>query len=242
MNTVIFDLDGTLLPMPDQEQFVRTYFKAMAMKLNEYGYEEENLINGILAGTKAMLDNDGSINNRDRFWKTFIELFGQDVTKLEHILIDFYNNEFAAAKKTTSLEPLARDVVETLKAKGYQLVLGTNPLFPSAATYNRILWAGLSRDDFTHITTYENSSYCKPKLEYYKEILKAIGKEADECIMVGNDVGEDMIVRHLGMDTFLLKDCLINRDDEDISEYKQGYFKELLDFVNNLDPVGCSST
>lgn len=50
MNTVIFDLDGTLLPMPDQELFVTTYFKAMAMKLKPYGYTEEDLINGIIAG------------------------------------------------------------------------------------------------------------------------------------------------------------------------------------------------
>lgn len=237
MNTVIFDLDGTLLLMPDQEQFVMTYFKAMAMKLKPYGYPEEDLINGILAGTKAMIDNDGSINNRDMFWKTFKAIFGDDAIKLESVMIDFYNNEFAVAKKTTSQEPLAKDIIQTLKDKGYQLVLGTNPLFPSVATHNRVKWAGLSPHDFIHITTYENSSYCKPKLEYYKEILSSIGKEAEECIMVGNDVGEDMVVRHLGMDTFLLKNCLINRNDEDISEYKQGYFKELLDFVNSLEPL-----
>ncbi|HHX12788.1 MAG TPA: HAD family hydrolase [Clostridiales bacterium] len=237
MNTVIFDLDGTLLLMPDQEHFVMTYFKAMAMKLKPYGYPEEDLIKGIMAGTKAMLDNDGSINNRERFWQTFKAIFGQDAIKLESVMLDFYNKEFIAAKKTTTLEPLAKEIVQKLKAKGYQLVLGTNPLFPSVATYNRILWAGLSPDDFTHITSYENSSYCKPKLKYYKEILKAIGKEAEECIMVGNDVGEDMVVRHLGMDTFLLKNCLINRSDEDISEYKQGDFEDLLDFIDSLDPV-----
>lgn len=237
MNTVIFDLDGTLLPMPDQEQFVMTYFKAMAMKLKPYGYVEEDLINGIIAGTKAMLDNDGAISNLERFWTTFKGIFGEDVIKLEPVMMDFYNNEFIGAKKTTSLEPMAKDVVQKLKAKGYQLVLGTNPLFPSVATYNRILWAGLSPDDFTHITTYEDYSYCKPNLEYYKEILRTIGKVAEECIMVGNDVGEDMVARHLGMDTFLLKNCLINRNDEDISEYKQGDFKDLLDFIDGLDTV-----
>lgn len=242
MNTVIFDLDGTLLPMPDQERFLTTYLKALAMKLKSYGYKEEVLINGVLAGTKAMLDNNGSTNNRESFWNTFTTILGKNVIELEPIMIDFYNNEFDVAKNTTTLEPLSKKVVHTLKDKGYQLVLGTNPLFPSAATYSRIQWAGLSTDDFIHVTTYENSSYCKPKLEYYKEILKIIDRKAEECIMVGNDVGEDMVTRHLGMDTYLLKNCLINRNDEDISEYKQGYFKELLAFVDGLDPVGYYST
>ena len=237
MNTVIFDLDGTLLPMADSELFVKIYFEAMVMKLKPYGYAEEDLIKGIIAGTKAMLDNDGSIINRERFWNTFKVIFGQDAIKLEPVMIDFYNNEFIAAKKTTSVDPLAKDIVQKLKTKEYQLILGTNPLFPNVATYNRILWAGLSPDDFTFITTYDNSSFCKPKLEYYKEILKTIGKEPYECIMIGNDVGEDMVARHLGMDTFLLKNCLINRNDEDISEYKQGNFNDLLDFINSLDPV-----
>ena len=50
--------------------------------------------------------------------------------------------------------------------------------------------------------------------------------------MVGNDVTEDMVAKTLGMDVFLLTDCMINKENADISEYKQGGFAELAEFLN----------
>ena len=78
-------------------------------------------------------------------------------------------------------------------------MLATNPLFPPTATQSRIRWAGLTPEDFEFITTYDNSSFCKPNPDYYREILGKLNLNAGECLMVGNDVGEDMIARTLGM-------------------------------------------
>ena len=47
MNTVLFDLDGTLLPM-DQEAFIRLYFGALTQKFAPHGFEPEKLIQGPL--------------------------------------------------------------------------------------------------------------------------------------------------------------------------------------------------
>ena len=52
--------------------------------------------------------------------------------------------------------------------------------------------------------------------------------------MVGNDVGEDMIAGKLGMKTFLLTDCLINKTAEDITQYPNGSFPELLHYIRSL--------
>ena len=52
--------------------------------------------------------------------------------------------------------------------------------------------------------------------------------------MVGNDVGDDMVAEELGMKVFLLTDCLINKTDKDISNYHNGGFDELLQFIDNL--------
>ena len=51
--------------------------------------------------------------------------------------------------------------------------------------------------------------------------------------MVGNDVSEDMVTRELGMQVFLLTDCLINSGEKDISIYPRGGFEELNTFVEN---------
>ena len=70
MKTVLFDLDGTLLPM-DQDEFIKAYFGGLATKLVPFGYEPNKLIQGIWAGTKAMVTNDGAMTNEARFWQTF---------------------------------------------------------------------------------------------------------------------------------------------------------------------------
>jgi FMN phosphatase YigB (HAD superfamily) len=242
MKTFIFDLDGTLLPMPSQKKFLDTYLSALCGTVSTYGYDPQKLIQALMAGTGLMLSNDGSMTNQERFWTEFGRIFGSDEqgsiamepNQIENIFDDFYRNEFSRAKITTTTHPLANTCIQLLKDKGYQIVLATNPLFPRIATLTRILWAGLDPEDFDHITTYEVSSYCKPNLEYYKEVLKSINRRPEECIMVGNDVTEDMCVSQLGMETFLLKECLISPEGLDITCFKQGDFEDLYQLIQEL--------
>ena len=113
-------------------------------------------------------------------------------------------------------------------------MLATNPVFPAVATKSRMGWVGLVPEDFALVTTYENSRYCKPNLDYYREILKTINCQPEECLMVGNDVDEDMVAAELGMQVFLLTDCILNRRNKDISRYPHGSFPELLTFIRGL--------
>ena len=230
INTILFDLDGTLLPM-DQEKFVNVYFKMLAAKLVPYGYEPQQLINAILAGIEAMIKNDGSQLNEDAFWKRFVDIYGDKVLADKPVFEDFYKNEFQDARLFCGFNPKAAETVRSLKDKGYRVVLATNPLFPSIATESRIRWAGLEPSEFDLYTTYENTSYCKPNLDYYRDILKRIDCRPEECLMVGNDVGEDMVVEALGMQVFLLTDCLINTQKKDITAYLHGSFEQLLSML-----------
>ena len=68
LTTILFDLDGTLLPM-DNDAFTKGYFKLLAAKLTPHGYEPKQLVDAIWAGTAAMVKNDGSQSNEDAFWK-----------------------------------------------------------------------------------------------------------------------------------------------------------------------------
>ena len=230
INTILFDLDGTLLPM-DQEKFVNGYFKMLAAKLVPYGYEPQQLINAILAGIEAMIKNDRSQLNEDAFWKRFVDIYGDKVLADKPVFEDFYKNEFQDARSFCGFNPKAAETVRLLKDKGYRVVLATNPLFPSIATESRIRWAGLEPSEFDLYTTYENTSYCKPNLDYYRDIFKRINCRPEECLMVGNDVGEDMVVEALGMQVFLLTDCLINTQKKDITAYPHGSFEQLLSML-----------
>lgn len=231
---VLFDLDGTLLPM-DQDVFIKSYFGRLAAKLAPHGYEPDQLFKAIWAGTGAMIKNDGKKRNEDVFWDTFVSIFGEKVREDLPVFDEFYHNEFSGVQKDCGYDPRAAKIVQHIKESGLRVVLATNPLFPAIATRNRIRWAGLAPEDFELYTTYENSSYCKPNPDYYLEILRKVGVNPEECLMVGNDVTEDMVAGTLGMKVFLLTDCLINKNNADISAYPHGSFEELEAFLGTLE-------
>ena len=231
--TILFDLDGTLLPM-DQDTFVRAYFGLLARKMAPMGYEPKKMMEAIYAGMGAMIKNDGTATNETVFWKVFCSVFGEQAREDQPHFDAFYRSEFQQVKDACGFDARAAKLIEKLKAKGYRLVLATNPLFPAIATQSRIRWAGMHADDFEWVTTYENSSFCKPNLKYYEEIVKKLNLDPEQCLMVGNDVGEDMIAGKLGMKTFLLTDCLINRVGEDIEKYPHGSFEALEGYIENL--------
>ncbi len=233
ITTIFFDLDGTLLPM-DQDKFLNAYLAGLAAKMAPHGYDPERLVKAIWLGTGAMVQNDGSDRNETVFWHTFSDLYGRDTRADEPIFESFYHQEFQEVKHICGFDPRAAETIAQIKQLGFRVVLATNPLFPAIATHSRVRWAGLSPEDFEHITTYENSSYCKPNPDYYREILGKLNLKAEQCLMVGNDVTEDMIAREVGMKVFLLTDCLINKDAEDISHYPHGSFPALLEYVRSL--------
>ena len=102
------------------------------------------------------------------------------------------------------------------------------------STESRVKWAGLDKEDFALITTFEDYNYCKPNLDYYRQVIEKLGVKPEDCVMVGNDVSEDMIAQQLGMKVFLLTDCIINKENKDISVYPNGGFDQLKEFIENL--------
>lgn len=233
LTMILFDLDGTLLPM-DQDVFTESYFKMLCKKMASFGYDADELVGAVWQGTLAMMKNDGSQINEDVFWQVFSGIYGEKAMADKPHFDAFYRDEFQLAKAECGYDPAAKETVSQLKAMGYRVALATNPLFPASATESRIRWAGFEPEDFELYTTYENIGYCKPNLDYYREVAKQLNCEAEECLMVGNDVNDDMAAADIGMKVFLLTDCLINRDDKDISAYPQGSFGDLLTYVKTL--------
>ena len=230
VDTILFDLDGTLLPM-DQGKFVECYLGLLAKKMAPHGYDPRTLVKTIWEGTQAMVMNDGTRRNDEAFWARFTREFGDEALKDMPIFDDFYANDFRHAQSSCGYDPKAAELIGLLKKKGFRLVLATNPLFPGTATHQRVGWAGLKPKDFALVTVYENSRHCKPNPEYYRDIVNELGLAPERCMMIGNDVSEDMVAGALGMQTFLLTDCLINKKNEDIGNYRHGTLAELVELV-----------
>ena len=233
ITTVLFDLDGTLLPM-DQDEFVKAYFGLLTKTLASKGYEPDAFLKALWAGTKAMMTNPGEKTNEEHFWAVFGGLMGPNRQADEAAFLSFYQNEFQQVRAACGCNPKAAQTIALVKSKGLRTALATNPLFPRIATQSRTHWAGLNIDDFELYTTYEDYSHCKPDPRYYQAVLEKLGVTAEECLMVGNDAEEDTAAGKLGMQVFLLTDCLLNRKGVDIEQYPHGGFEELMAFIENL--------
>ena len=234
LKAVLFDLDGTLLPM-DQTVFMNDYFGRLYRRLAPLGYTPEVFLSAMKAGIAAMVKNDGSRTGEEAYWDAYVSVSGTDLDKEMPVLDDFYTGEFDKVAASCGYTPKAAELVHSLKARGIRVILATNPLFPRIATEKRIRWAGLEPEDFEFFTTFEDIGFCKPNPAYYKEVLRRAGLEAADCLMVGNDVAEDMMAGGAaGLRGFLLTDCLINTPNADVDQYPHGSFEELNSYIDSL--------
>lgn len=231
---ILFDMDGTLLPM-DAGVFARTYFKLLTKKMLPHDYEPETLINGINAGITAMQSNDGTRTNEALFWEHFAKTAGERVLTDRALFEEFYSFDFQRISSTCGYTPEAKATVALCGELGYQVVIATEPIFPLGAQESRLRWAGVDPSSAAFITSYETSHYCKPDPGYYREIMERLGVASGECVMVGNDVQEDMPAEDLGMRVFLLTDCLINKENADISRWEHGGYSRLQNWLRGLD-------
>ena len=230
IKAVLFDLDGTLLPM-DQEAFVECYMRLLAGFMIHYDYEPKKLVKTVWRGTEAMMHNQTGKRNEEVFWEAFRKEYGPRTDTDKPLFEEFYATEFAKVRTSCGFNTASAELIGWLKERGIRLILATNPLFPTVATMQRIRWAGLDPADFEIVTTYENARSCKPDLSYYREILREAGLAPEECVMVGNDAREDMAAEKLGMQVFLLTDCLLHAEETDISRWNRGGFEKLREFL-----------
>ena len=236
LKTVLFDLDGTLIPFV-QDDFIRAYFKHLVARIAPMGYDGEKIIAALWKGTGAMLKNDGTVTNRQAFWDQFAQELGIGALALEGILDDFYIQEFNKVRETLKETVDRSCMIRSLREKGYTLVLATNPIFPAVAVQTRMNWVGLTSEDFDYITTYENSRHSKPNPDYYQDILQHIGKKPEECLMVGNNPSDDMSALQLGMEGILVTDYLENEHQLPIDSYRCCSFMQLEEQLSTLPPL-----
>lgn len=225
-DTILFDLDGTLVPFL-QDEFIRAYFKLLVRRLTPMGYDGDKLVQALWAGVDAMIRNDSSATNRQVFWDVFTREMGIQALALESVLDDFYAREFDGARSVLREDADRSGLIRSLREKGYGLVLATNPVFPAVAVETRMHWVGLAPSYFDYITTYENSRRSKPNPGYYQDILTHTGKRPEECLMIGNNPVDDMAAREAGLDVFLVTDYLENPGGLPVEGWPHGSFGEL---------------
>lgn len=212
IKAIFFDLDGTLLPL-HEETFERIYFSLLCQKMMPYGYEPKQLMKTIFCGIEKMMANDGKKTNEEVFWDTFISIYGEEKRKDEEIFASFYTHEFLETKKACKENPLAKEIIQFCREHFPYVVLATNPIFPRIATQMRMEWIGLTNDDFSFVTTYENSCFSKPNPAYFQMLMKKFHLQPDEVLVFGNHEYEDGECAYQAqIKCYLIDHCLI-RDE-----------------------------
>ena len=232
--SILFDLDGTLLHM-EQEPFMKALFKTESEEVSlRLGINAETLLDVIKKGVYAMIKNDGTKNNEDAFTAVAGPILGIEESVMYDAFDLYYRGTFMKIKDLATPNPLAKKAIELAREKAELVILATNPVFPPIAQKARLSFVDLVPEDFDYVTHYRNSCYCKPNPNYYKDILSLFKLDPAKCLMVGNDVKEDMIpTAALGLDTYLVKNCLID-GGLGYDDYQQGQFDDLITFLEAL--------
>lgn len=235
MKAILFDLDGTLLPM-DIELFMKLYFHEMGKAFSGVA-EPETLVNNVMKATGVMVKDVSERTNEEVFMDAYKELVDDDIEAHRSLWDGFYDNGYKNVKLSSKESEQMIEAVRILKDKGYTLILVTNPLFPKYAITQRIEWAGLKPDDFSYITSFEENRYCKPHVKIYEEVLKHMALTPEECMMVGNDVEEDMVAGQIGLATYLITDHMLHRSNQPIEVDYQSDYDGFLKFVKELESI-----
>lgn len=233
LEAVLFDLDGTLLHM-DTDEFTEQYIRALTPHLA--GLVEPALFaRQLMASTHAMVKStDPARTNQEVFFADFFPKIGQPAERLMPIFDAFYRDHFSRLKRFTRPNPWATEVVSQAFRHGWQVVVATNPIFPREAIVERLRWAGIDHFPYNLITSYETMHYCKPQPAYFQEILNKLGLKPDQCLMVGNDVDEDLVAGCLGIKTYLADECVINRHGVTPKADYVGSFRQLAALLDGM--------
>ncbi len=198
---VLLDLDNTLLHNPD-----RPFARAFRHLFDEHFYRRfgvvaaaEALRPGIVAVSEY---SDGSRANHDVMLRCLADGIGLSVESASDGLVSFYAEPYLELRPLTAPMRNADSLVEALLASKLHVAVATNPLYPEAATRQRLKWAGLQsyENAFAFVTHSENMHFAKPDAAYYAEVAARVGIEPDECLVIGDSVSNDIKpAKSLGM-------------------------------------------
>ena len=208
IKAVLFDLDDTLLRL-NLTAFIARYVAGTTRLLASVARTSPVALG--VPYVRAFLamdaqDREDSLTNEQLFNRTMLETCGIPLDDpVIADLMSYYETQivpgFSGGLVAARPVPGARETIEAVHEAGLICALATNPTFSLDCDRARMGWADVSEDDFALISTYSNSTRCKPSVRYYQEFANQLGVRLDECLMVGNDAARDIVRPDCGLRT-----------------------------------------
>ena len=230
---IMCDLDCTLLPIK-QSEFDKLFYQDVSKIFSLHGYDSEKMLDHVKKGFYAMYFNNGEKTNEEAFFDASLSDSGITKEEMLRAFDEYYETHYENIRETSWFNPYAEEIVNLIEEHADKKVLATQAMFPLYAVDKRMHWTGISADRFDFVTTYDSSSFCKPNVGYYEEILDKFNVSAKDALMIGNDVKEDILpCKSLGVDTFLVTDQIITHN-LDYSDLKRGTYSDLIKFLKEV--------
>jgi FMN phosphatase YigB (HAD superfamily) len=207
IRAILFDLDGTLL-QSDMNVFMPHYLQALTTRLAHL-IPPTQLSVQLMRSTRLMMANtDPTRTNQQVFDADFYPKIGHSREEMLPILEEFYTHDFAHLRDLTQPKPEARPLVQAAFARGYDVAIATQPVFPLVAVRQRLEWAGVADFPYRLVTSYENMHACKPQPAFFQEVLAVLGRSPGECLFAGDSPWDDIApAAQLGLHTFWVTDA-----------------------------------
>jgi len=228
IQAVLFDLDGTLIEV-DMQRFVPAYLRRLAARLAGCA-DPRRVMRTLQAAVMTMLDGTaGECSLQELLRTTLAEQLQLAWPDYQAGLAVFCREDLEELRPLVAPHPLARPLVEACLARGWRVVLATNPIFPRAVIEARLAWGGLADLPFQPVTSYESSRHCKPHAGFFTDLLTELNLAPQACLMVGNDTFHDLAAGRAGLPTCLLTTWRIDRPGLALSADWEGPHHALLE-------------
>jgi FMN phosphatase YigB (HAD superfamily) len=230
-STILFDLDGTLLDFVSDEGFGEAFFDAWINKfqhlvsVDDLRSWSEQMREGVDLNLRA------GETNRDLFTESLATLVDLPISEVTSMIETLFNQEFPTMNRFWRRNPAARPTIEWLMEHQVAVVIATGMLFPRFVIEMKLEWADVPPSEFAYlfITDWENMHSNKPQPEYYREVLEHIGKNPEQCLMVGDNWEHDVVpARSVGIPVFWIADRREEKPDPRIKLDGQGTLGDLL--------------
>ncbi|KJS50433.1 MAG: hydrolase [Peptococcaceae bacterium BRH_c23] len=224
IQAILFDLEKTLTNV-DYAKFMQNFLGILAPRFAHLLSPDKfskQLLKSIEVTQKEPKPGQ---TNMQTFYDDFCKVTGQSILTLKPLFDEFYASDFPALRCLVQVNPLGVKVVEYAIQQGFLTGVVSNPIMPLTAMQEQARWAGLVPEHFKIIAAMDNLHYCKPHIEFYREIAENLRVKPESCLLVSENP-EDLICRELGMKVFFVGALS--------SEVQSDYFGQLDDLLRNI--------
>lgn len=200
IQAILFNLEKTLTNI-DTTEFMQNYIGILAPRFAHLLPPDK--FSKLLLRSIEVTQNEPKPGqtNMQTFFDDFCRASGQSMQTLKPIFEKFYASDFPTLRCLVQVNPLGVKVVESAIQQGFLTAVVSNLIMPLNAMQEQVRWAGLESEHIKVISALDNLHYCKPHIEFYREIADSLRVKPESCLLVSENP-KDSICRELGMKMF----------------------------------------